>query len=118
MGVQVETKDDVAIVRLQGNFFADREVSELRTLLRQIASDGNKKLVIDHDGIGRMNSVALSVLVELHTNYAKRGGRIILANLGKGMEELLNITRLARVFEIGPTLPEALTKLGAGSKKV
>jgi len=111
MGVHVETKEDVAIVSLQGNFFGERETEEFRVLLRQLASGGNKKLVIDLGAIGRMNSVGLSVLVELHTNYVKRGGRIILANLGKSMQELLTITRLARVFEIGPTLPEAQAKL-------
>jgi anti-anti-sigma factor len=113
MGVHVEMRDDVTVAKLQGNFFADRETAELRTALRRIADGGNKKLVIDLGGSGRMSSVGLSVLVELHTNYVKRGGRVILANLDKGMEELLHITRLARVFELGPSLPEATAKFGA-----
>lgn len=113
MGVRVETEADVAILHLQGNFFGDRETQKLRSVLRRLASDGNTKVVIDLGGVRRMNSMSLSVLVEMHTNYVKRGGRIILANVDKSMEDILTITRLARVFEIGPTLPEALAKLGA-----
>ena len=112
MGVRIETDADVAILHLRGDFFGDRETQQLRTVVRQLASDGNTKLAIDLGGVHRLSSMALSVLVEMHTNYVKRGGRIILANLDKRIEDLLTITRLARVFEIGPTLPEALAKLG------
>jgi anti-anti-sigma factor len=113
MGVHVEQKADLAILKLRGNFFGDRDTDKLRRTVRELAADGNLALVIDLGGVGRMNSMALGVLVGVHTNYAKRGGRVILADLDKRIDDLLTVTKLARVFEIGPSLPEALRKLGA-----
>lgn len=112
MGVHLENRADVAILKLRGNFFGDSETDQLRRALRDLIADGNLALVIDLGGVHRMNSVALSVLVSVHANYAKRGGRVILAHLDKSLEDLLTITRLVRVFDIGPSLAEALHELG------
>lgn len=113
MGVQLEQKAEVAVLKLRGNFFGDRDTDKLRRTLRELTADGNLALAIDLGSVRRMNSIALGVLVGVHTNYVKRGGRVILADLDRNIEDLLTITKLARVFEIGPTLPDALRKLGA-----
>ena len=113
MGVHLETKADVAVLKLRGNFFGDGDTEKLRRTLRELTADGNVALVIDLGAVRRMNSMALGVLVGVHTNYVKRGGRVILADLDKNLEDLLTVTRLARVFEIGPSLSDALHKLGA-----
>ncbi len=115
MGVHLENRADVALVRLRGNFFGDGDTDKLRHTLRELTADGNVALVIDLGSVRRMNSMALGVLVGVHANYVKRGGRVILADLDKNLEDLLTVTKLARVFEIGPTLPDALRKLGAWS---
>ena len=60
-----------------------------------------------------MNSAALGILVSAHTNYVKRGGRVILAQVDKHLEDLFTITRCVLLFEIGPTLSDALRDLGA-----
>lgn len=112
MGVHLENKAQVAIVKLRGNFFGDGDTEKLRRTLRGLAADGNKALVIDLGGVHRMNSAALGVLVGVHTNYVDRGGRVILAHLDKNIEDVLTITRLVRVFEIGPTLSDALHQFG------
>ena len=113
MGVHLETSADLAIVKLSGNFFGDRETEKLRHVFRQLVAEGNLKLIVDLGGVRNLNSMALGDLVHIHTNYINRGGRIILANLDKKLDDLLTITRLARVFEIGPTLSEAMAKFGA-----
>jgi anti-anti-sigma factor len=111
MGVHVETKADLAVIKLSGNFFGDRETDKLRHVFRQLVSEGNLKLIIDLGKVSNLNSIALGTLVRIHTNYANRGGRIVLANLDKKIEDILTITKLARVFEIGPDMAGALAKL-------
>jgi len=111
MGTHVETTSDVVTLKLSGNFFGDKETDELRKVFRRLVADGNQKLILDVGGVHRMNSMALGVLVQIHTNYVNRGGRVILANTDN-LDDLLTITRLARVFEIGPSLSEAMAKLG------
>ena len=112
MGVHVETKADLAVIKLSGNFFGDRETDKLQQVFRQLVAEGNLKLIIDLGNVSNLNSTALGTLVHIHTNYVNRGGRIILANLDKRITDLLTITKLARVFEIGPDMAGALAKLG------
>lgn len=111
MGVRSEKVEDVVILKLSGNFFGDKETDELRDVFRRLVSEGNLKLIISLGGVGKINSMALSVLVHIHTNYVNRGGRVILADLGDSMQ-LLAITKLLQAFEIGPSLSEAMAKFG------
>lgn len=113
MGVHLETKADVAVLKLRGNFFGDGDTDKLRRAVRELSADGNLSLIIDLGAVHRMNSMALGILVGVHTNYVKRGGRVILADLDKNLQNLIAVTRLARVFEIGPSLSDALNKFGA-----
>ncbi len=113
MGVHLETQADVAVLKLRGNFFGDGDTDKLRRTVRELSADGNLALVIDLGAVRRMNSMALGILVGVHTNYTERGGRVILANLDKNLVDLIAVTRLARVFEIGPSLSDALNKFAA-----
>ncbi len=113
MGVHLENKAEVAILKLRGEYFGDSDADKLSRMLRDLIADGNAALAIDLGGVHRMNSAALGILVSAQANYVRRGGRIILAQVDKHLEDLLTITRLVRVFEIGPTLSGALHELGA-----
>ena len=113
MSVHVETKHDIAVLKLSGSFFGGHETDKLREVLRVSMAEGNRKLIIDLGGVSWINSTAIGILVGAHLNYEARGARIILANLDKQITDTLIITKLARLFEIGPGLPEALAKLAA-----
>jgi anti-sigma B factor antagonist len=47
-----------------------------------------------------MDSSGLGVLVSSYTSVQKRGGRLVLAGLGRGLQNLVAITKLTRVFDI------------------
>lgn len=112
MGVQLEIHEDVAVLKLSGNFFGGSDTDTLRHMLTKLIGDGNRALVIHLGKVRRMNSMALGVLVNFHKTYRREGGRVILADL-ESIEDLLTVTRLARVFEIGPSFSDALRKLAA-----
>jgi len=97
-------------LKLSGNFFGDGDTDKLRQVLKELAADGNTALVIDLGAVTRMNSMALGILVGAHESYTDRGGRVILADLDKNMQDMLTVTKLTRVFEIGPSLSDALNK--------
>ena len=113
MGVHLENKAAVAVLKLSGDYFGDSDADKLSRTLRELIADGNRALAIDLGGVHRMNSAALGILVSAHANYVKRGGRVILVQVDKHLEDLFAITRCVRVFEIGPTLSDALRDLGA-----
>ena len=110
MRVSLERKGDVAVMKLRGAFFGDDETKELENSIRQLQSSDNKKLIIDLGSVSRINSITMGMLVAAHTNYVKRGGRIILVNLEKQLEDLFTITKLSFLFEIATSYEQALAE--------
>lgn len=113
MAVSVEKLGDVAILAPEGNFFGGKETDDLDKAFREVVANENKKLVLDLGKVTHLNSIAIGLLVGAHTNYQKRGGRIVLANVDRRIENVFVVTKLSLVFEVANTREEALAALGA-----
>jgi anti-anti-sigma regulatory factor len=50
-------------------------------------------------------------LIAAHSNFAKRGGQIILCNLDKSLENIFIITKLITVFTVAEDLQTAIKML-------
>lgn len=113
MAVKVEKLGDVAVVAPEGNFFGGKETDELDKTIKSLQGDENKKMVLDLGRVNHLNSMAIGLLVGAHTNYQKRGGRIVLANVDRRISNVFVVTKLSLVFEVANTREEALAALGA-----
>jgi anti-anti-sigma factor len=113
MAVSVETLGEIAVVIPQGNFFGGKETDELGKAFQDLQGKDNKKMVLDLGRVSHLNSLAIGQLVGAHTNYQKRGGRIILCNVDRRINNVFVITKLSLVFEVANTREEALAALGA-----
>jgi anti-sigma B factor antagonist len=60
---------------------------------------------VDSSGIGE--------LVKTHTTIRNKGGELKLANLNKRVNDLLQMTRLAAVFDIQPDEARAIESFGS-----
>lgn len=113
MGVSVDKHGEVAVVVPDGNFFGGKETDALEKTFRDLQAADNKKMVLDLGKVQHVNSIAIGLLVGTHTNYQKRGGRIVLANVDRRIENVFVITKLSLVFEVAGSREEALQALGA-----
>ncbi len=113
MGVKVETQGDIAVVVPEGNFFGGKETDELERAVKDLQGKENTKMVLDLGRVNHLNSMAIGLLVSAHTNYQKRGGRIVLANVDRRISNVFVVTKLSLVFEVADTREEALAALGA-----
>ena len=91
---------DVTIVDLSGRIVLGEGSAELRDLVRNLASTGNKKILLNLSGINYIDSSGLGELVAALTSLRKQGGELKLLNLTKRVHDLLHITKLHTVFEI------------------
>jgi anti-sigma B factor antagonist len=103
-----KTVDGVSVLTPQGQLVGGDETMELEQKIRDLASGGNQKLVIDLTQVEFINSWALGVLIGGHVNYSKRGGHIKLASMSKRIDQLLVITKLVRIFEIHESVDEGI----------
>jgi anti-sigma B factor antagonist len=79
----------------------------LRARIEQIVHEGSRRLVIDLNGVGFMDSSGLSVLVAGMKSMREAGGEFTLACRGEAILKVFSVTGLDRVFEISGSVAEA-----------
>jgi anti-sigma B factor antagonist len=113
MGVRFERQGDIAVLMPEGNFFGGKETDELQRSIEELKASDNQKMVVDLAKVSHLNSIAIGLLVGAHTTYQKRGGRIVLANVDKRIQNVFVVTKLSLVFEVAESRQDALKALGA-----
>jgi anti-anti-sigma factor len=63
---------------------------------------------VDLGAIDWMSSPGLGALIDAHQRFAKRGAYVLLARVDKRINNLLIITKLAMLFEMYPSVDDAL----------
>ena len=109
--IRHEEQDGIAIVHLRGQFIGGEETDRLREILNKMAGDQKPALIVNLEKVTYLNSTALGVLISTHANFTKRNSRIALCNISKNIENIFVITKLTLVFDIYPTVDEAIKQL-------
>lgn len=109
--IKIEEQIGGVVVHLKGEFIGGDETDELRKTLQTIADGSKNKIIIDMGKVTYLNSTALGILISAHTTVIKKGGKIVLCNLDKSIENLFVITKLTFVFPIYATLEEAIKNI-------
>ena len=68
--------------------------------IAEIPEDEKANVILNLSKVNMMDSSGLGVLVSSYTTVQKKDGRLVLAGLGKGLQNLIAITKLTRVFDI------------------
>lgn len=82
------------------NFFKDR--------MDGILAEGVKDLILDLCEVNYLNSMGLGVLAATLKKIQKSGGRMVISRLSPSVEELFELTRITKVFNIRSSHEEAL----------
>lgn len=73
---------------------------ELRQTLRDVVSGGTKELIFDLSGVAMIDSVGIGLLIAAHNSLKKAGGRLIITNASKDINELFRSMRLNQHFSM------------------
>lgn len=91
---------DVTVIDAVGRITLGEGASSFRDRIRELASQGNKKLVLNLSDVTYIDSSGIGELVSGFTTVANQGGQLKLLNLTKRIQDLLQITKLYTVFEV------------------
>jgi len=100
--------DGASVVALDGRIVMGAEGSALREKLENLISNGKKKIVLNMNHIEYVDSSGLGTLVSAHLSAKNHGASLKLSNLGRKFLEVLELTRLATVFEVCNTEASAI----------
>lgn len=90
----------VTIVDLSGRIVLGDGSAALRDLIRDLAREGTKKILLNLGNVDYIDSSGLGELVCAFTSMRNQGGDLKLLNLTKRVRSLLQITKLLTVFDV------------------
>jgi len=103
---------DVIVLDISGRITLGEGNVMLREIVRDLADQGNKRIVLNLGEVSYIDSSGVGELVKTHTTIQNRGGELKLTNLNKRVHDLLQMTRLSAVFDIQKDEASALKSFG------
>lgn len=107
MRIEKSSDGDVLIVKIFGRI--DQPACRmLHQEFSNLVANEDHKMAVDLSEVTYLNSMALGILVSTMKSVRSRGGDLRLSGLTDMVMDVFRITRLSTVFEIYPTIEEAV----------
>ncbi|TWJ19448.1 STAS domain-containing protein [Geobacter argillaceus] len=111
MNLKSEIRNNVVILEVQEERLDAHNSGDLKAAMLKFYEEGNKNILIDLKDVRFIDSSGLGALVSGFKNAISHQGNLKLASLQPQVKSMFELTRLHRVFEIFPSLTEAIESL-------
>lgn len=91
---------DVTVIDASGRITLGEGASAFRDTIRDLATKGDKKLLLNLSDVSYIDSSGIGEMVSGFTTVTNHGGQLKLLGLSKRVKDLLQITKLYTVFEV------------------
>lgn len=109
MKVSTSFSGETAVVAISGE--VDMFTSpDLRRELRRLTRGAVKKIVVDLEGVGFMDSSGIATLVQGLKEARPFGGDLLLAAPGETVMRVLQLANLTKLFRVHETVDGALAE--------
>lgn len=108
MNITTEQMAEKTLLRVQDERLDAHNSSELKTYLQRLLENGANTLVLDLSKVRFIDSSGLGALLSGYKNATLRHAGFLLAGLQPRVYSMFELTRLERVFDIYPTIEDAL----------
>jgi anti-sigma B factor antagonist len=88
------------VIDATGRITLGEGASLFRDTVRDLATKGNKKLLVNLNDVSYIDSSGIGEMVSGFTTVTNHGGQLKLLGLSKRVKDLLQITKLYTVFEV------------------
>lgn len=113
LAVECEAEDDAVVVRVKGDVdssTADELTNHLTAALRTAATHPARLVIVDLQAVDFFGSAALNAVLKCHEEGKEAGTSVRLAADHDQVLRPIQVTELDRIFDIYPTLSEALQR--------
>ena len=109
MQLNILEQGDIVQIEVQEERMDAHNSGDLKEQMLQLFDDGKCNLIIDLTAVRFVDTSGLGALVSGFKNASARDGSLKLCCLQPQVRSMFELTRLHRVFEIFPSVEEALT---------
>jgi anti-sigma B factor antagonist len=106
--IEMQFKDDVAILRLSGKFLAGSDGPYLRQKVKDLIDAGTKKLIINFADVPYIDSTGLGFLAGSRVTSQNAGVRLIIADMNVHIRRILDDLNLSQFFVLASDEAAAL----------
>ena len=106
--IQERQAGDVTILDMSGKVAIGESSQALRSAIRRLGKEGKKKILLNLEKVGNMDSTGLGELIASYTTISRDGGQLKLLHLTGKLQDLLVITKLLTVFDVYDNESDAL----------
>jgi len=106
---------DVVVLEVGGRITLGEGNMILRDVVRDLVDKGNRKFVMNLAEVLYVDSSGLGELVKAHATVSGKGGQLKLVSLNQRVHDLLQMTRLIRVFDIHADESSAIQSFGGAA---
>jgi len=103
---------DVTVLHLQGPITLGDATARFRQIIHETLDSGKKKIVLNLAEVYYIDSSGLGELVAAHTTTSMKGGNLKLAKLTKRVQDVVQLTKVYRLFEVFPDEDSAVRSFG------
>ncbi len=91
---------DVFVLHLQGPITLGQATQRFRNLIQSALDNGKKKILLNMSEVFYIDSSGLGELVAAYTTATSRGGKLKLMKLTPQVQDLVQLTKVYRIFEV------------------
>ena len=112
--VKVRDSGGIRVVEFTDRKILDElSIHEIGEELGRIIDESNDvKMLLSFKNVDHLSSAALGMLINLNKQVAAKGGALKLSDISPQIFEVFKITRLNRLFNIHPTMADAIADFG------
>lgn len=108
MKIDTQAQNGRVVVTLAEERLDAHNSGELKDRFLRLLEEGRRQLVVDLSALAFIDSSGLGALLSGYKNATQRGGTLVLCGPQPRVRAMFELTRLNRVFDIYPTVQEAL----------
>ncbi len=115
--LEMKELERAKILAVGGRLALGEGTAQFRSTVKEILGDAdwlknrwgwNAYLVLDLAHLNYIDSAGLGALVAAHTTAVNQGVEIKMANLNKGIRDLLNLTKVVTIFDVYDSVEAAV----------
>lgn len=92
--------DGVTVLHLQGSITLGEGTQRFRSLIQQTLEAGKKNILLNMAEVYYVDSSGLGELISAYTTARRLGGKLKLMKLAPRVKDLVQLTKVYRVFEV------------------
>ncbi len=115
LSINTRNSDDILILILSGRLTLGEPTKLLRETVRNSATEGTSKFVVDLGDVSYIDSAGLGELIATYTTIRNKQGDVKLLNLTSKAKDLLQMTKLLTVFDTYDDEAAAIAALKGGA---